>query len=1018
MNTRTLARLPLLVCLMAVSTMAPTPLYAQSPPAQNQTSNNAGSMEIIAAWQNSSRAPTPAGRAALIEKALALAVPANPWPFSDPSRDDLLGRMWGQLGNEYRRVDGPDRADALDRAIRAYNTALKHIPMSKGQDWARVQYGLAMAYIDWPQGDRAENIEQGIAAFGRAAEIMTKASAPSLWADIQIFLSKAYWHRIKGLRGDNLEQSLAHAEAALSVLSKEKSPADWASAQQAIGAAHFGRIKGNRSSNIEKAIAAYEQALALVSRERSPKTWAGLNENIAMAYAVRPHGDDLDNRNLAAKAFERAGEIFTRDKYPSEWAQLNMNWGNLRLSELPGNQAEHIEAAIAHFTNALTIYTPAAFPERSARVQLNLGIAHARRIKGEPAANIENAIAAYRDALRYYTQANDPPKWAIVQNNLAIALRARSRGNRQENLATAAAAHEAALRIHTVEAFPIMHLRSTYNAGEAAAARGDWATASSFYQRAMDVSAQLFSAGLDRAEATAVITDATGLFASAAYAAIRRNAPTEAINHLESGKARLLKATMQLDNVVLPPPERERINRLRDEVRTVENMIEATVGNERQQAVSALEGLRRAIATILDKAAAAQPPIPNGADIAKSLLSDYAAIAMPLITEHGSVLLLVTLTNSNTPNIQVFELPAAGQSAMTRFLLGSDPTGKIGGWLGAYSINHLPANAQSAQRPAWLAAISNLGPALGQMIGTTLAAALDKAAVPIGSSVLWIPQGALGVLPIGIANIAGTNNALLDLYRISTAPSLAATEQTRTRATTATSERSLTAVINPTADLPSTLPEGEAAAAHFAPTRRQQLGANNATRETVLAALAKSNHWHFATHATFNWQRPRQSALQLANGTTLTLGNLLDQTNMGTPRLVVLSACETGIFDFQRKPDEFTGLPTAFLQAGAAGVLGSLWPVDDASTALLMIQFYNVYIAERAPPAEALRKSQIWLRDASRQQLTAFVSSQVSSGRLSKPQGQTLQAALAGGNPGDKPFSHPFYWAAFQFYGS
>ena len=85
---------------------------------------------------------------------------------------------------------------------------------------------------------------------------------------------------------------------------------------------------------------------------------------------------------------------------------------------------------------------------------------------------------------------------------------------------------------------------------------------------------------------------------------------------------------------------------------------------------------------------------------------------------------------------------------------------------------------------------------------------------------------------------------------------------------------------------------------------------------------------------------------------------------IGRPRLVILSACETGVFDFQRTRDQFIGLPATFLQAGAAGVIGTLWPVDDTSTALIMMKFYNLHLANNMEPALALRRAQLWLRDA------------------------------------------------------
>ncbi|WP_155752732.1 CHAT domain-containing protein, partial [Scytonema sp. UIC 10036] len=105
-----------------------------------------------------------------------------------------------------------------------------------------------------------------------------------------------------------------------------------------------------------------------------------------------------------------------------------------------------------------------------------------------------------------------------------------------------------------------------------------------------------------------------------------------------------------------------------------------------------------------------------------------------------------------------------------------------------------------------------------------------------------------------------------------------------------------------------------------------------------------------ACHGSFNLNFPQDSCLILAESveknhlldfsTCLTLGNFFERNfELDQCRLVVLSACETGLIDFTNTSDEYISLPSGFLYAGSVSVVSSLWTVDDLSTAFLMIKF-------------------------------------------------------------------------------
>ena len=73
--------------------------------------------------------------------------------------------------------------------------------------------------------------------------------------------------------------------------------------------------------------------------------------------------------------------------------------------------------------------------------------------------------------------------------------------------------------------------------------------------------------------------------------------------------------------------------------------------------------------------------------------------------------------------------------------------------------------------------------------------------------------------------------------------------------------------------------------------------------------------------------------------------------------LVVLSACQTGQGRMWNA-EGVSGLARAFLYAGSRGVLCSLWRVDDAATAELMVALDSGLKAGQAA-SEALRSAQI-----------------------------------------------------------
>jgi CHAT domain-containing protein/predicted negative regulator of RcsB-dependent stress response len=102
------------------------------------------------------------------------------------------------------------------------------------------------------------------------------------------------------------------------------------------------------------------------------------------------------------------------------------------------------------------------------------------------------------------------------------------------------------------------------------------------------------------------------------------------------------------------------------------------------------------------------------------------------------------------------------------------------------------------------------------------------------------------------------------------------------------------------------------------------------------------NFLHFATHGSYNYRQPLYSCLIFPpsdeDDGRLNVFEVFE-LNLNS-KLVTLSACETGLGNLSQG-DEITGLSRAFLFAGSASVIVSLWSVADYPTAMLMADFYR-----------------------------------------------------------------------------
>jgi tetratricopeptide (TPR) repeat protein len=846
----------------------------------------------------------------------------------------------------WQRIRG-DHPDNLEKAIAAYEAALTvRTREAFPRDWAATEYDLAIAYSDRVRGDHADNLEKSIAASEAALTVFNRETSLEDWGHAQEMLANVYRERLRGDPADNLENAIAHYEVALTGFTRESSPRDWSRIHSVLADAYQRRIRGERADNFENAIAASEAALTVLS-QTDPEDWGSAQVILGNGYLFRIRGDRGENLEKAIAAYEAALTVRTAQVDPSGWAFAQNSLGAAYRHRLRGDRADNLERAIAAYESALTVRTREASPRHWAATKYNLAIAYRDRVRGDHAANVEKAIAQFEAALTVFTREASPHDWADTQNHLGVAYWQRIRGDRTDNLEKAIAAYESSLTVRTREAVPRDYLETARSYGRALLEKREWQAARSVYRGARRAFLLLFGQGMNDAESQDLVTQAGPLFAEAAFTAVENGELDTALSLLSEGKAHLMSVALRQQNLGLSPEKHARYAAIKVEIRDLSQRAETAKATEAMRVLGQLTTLRQELGTLIEGALGEQARGGNAIAVARMLLAEGGAIVAPIVTEVGGKMLFVT-PGENRPKIRVVSLPVLSSERLAQLMSGDGNVGKSGGWLGAYKIQYQPWLDPTLR--TWLETVENVGPTLWELFGRVVDDTLQEQGVKSGARLIWLPTGALGLLPIGLAEDPTSHRRLGDVYEVVFAPSLEALVSSvgyLTKPPTAT----LATAINPTGDLPFTEIEGVLISAHFDNNSRIRLDKSNATPDLVLTALKGKSYWHFSSHGQFDWNDVRKSALLMRDAERLTVGRLLEtEGSLGHPRLVALSACETGLYDIERNPDEFIGLPATFMQIGAVGVVASLWQVDDLATALLMAKFYDLHLEEGLPP--------------------------------------------------------------------
>ena len=216
-----------------------------------------------------------------------------------------------------------------------------------------------------------------------------------------------------------------------------------------------------------------------------------------------------------------------------------------------------------------------------------------------------------------------------------------------------------------------------------------------------------------------------------------------------------------------------------------------------------------------------------------------------------------------------------------------------------------------------------------------------------------VPQGLLHQLPFHA--LFDGKQYLIDCFEISYAPSATVLTLCQKCQPPKQTRGLIMGVSDPT--IPAAVQEAIAVADDV--LHSELLIDSRATLAAFKAQAPGCSIIHLACHGIFRANNPMFSSLKLQDG-WLIAADIMQYDLTGA--LVTLSACESGLSE-PVAGDELLGLVRAFLGAGAATLVVSLWLVQDEATTKLMANWYSLMKQPNISRAAALRQAQLKLKE-------------------------------------------------------
>ncbi len=967
----------------------------------------------------------------------------------------------------------------LRKAICCYENALVvYTEKDYPQEYANTQKNMGEAYflLFRTTGD---NINKALECFNNALRIYSKKDYPEKYADTQKNMGETYRVLPHGDIIENFKRSIECHKNALSVHTENDYPREYAMVQLNLGNSYL-EFPNKDSSTITHALECYKNALRCFTKENLAGECAKAQMNLGNVYSLLPSGIIEENLKKAVTYYNASLTFYNKTDFPQEHAYTQINLGAcyIKQSIMTKNEPSNFEEALFCFYDALEFYTEKEYSRQYATVQTHLGYIYSMLSQKNGENYHEKAIMSYENALKIYTEKDFPWECVKILYNLSriwITLPLDYKTKSYEILVRAIEILET--RIRFVSSFETCHLISEQQADIyyeivslcISLDKADEAFRYAEQGKSRTLMEMVHSTQLRFSEKVPKTVRDEFLDIRDKLDYLRNyyqktefdnKNDQEILSQADHFEDLLPNANVWQEIDVL----QNRYNHLLNKICDADPGFAAT---EQVQSVSIDEinllipqntvfvecftGRNGTYIFVLDGRSDARDTVLflndlKAQEIERFILRQWYTpyyareeirILLKMIYEY-----LVDIKEGNSDK----------QVERKKLILESIRIGRkqFSTWYKSLGLNldfnlkqteniilfdqldDLPKMLKSLDTicrsssldSGWFNTIENMSSLLVEKLwyakdvtGKSLSYIVEQCNP---KRIVFIPHGGLHLLPLHLMPVQSekTNEErLFDKYEIAYAPSASMLRFKLNQEKPPVLQKNGTdhffAVANPDKTLTFADIEVQVIAKHF--ENSHVLWYENATKENTLSESINANVIHFSCHGSFQVDSPLDSRLILAGG-NLTLREIFAKLKIPNANTVVMSACETGMIELERG-DEYIGLTSGFMYAGASTIISSLWAVNDLSTSLLIIRWYENVLQKDMGKVAALNEAQKYIRDIRLSELAEYFDDQV----FKHPNALEIvnyYKHKANMHPDEKPFDHPYYWGAFTCNGN